>query len=132
MNMIVARFVDGRVLKGTTIDFSPEKDRFHLTLPTSTTDTFPTSIQTEELKAVFFVKDFDGDSQHVEKKVFDAPPPLGARRIGARFHDGEVLVGTTTSYRPGVPGFFLVPADAESNNERCYVVATATREVYPF
>jgi len=43
--------------------------------------------------------------------------------------DGEILVGTTTGYRPGRPGFFLVPADTESNIERCYVVATATEEI---
>ena len=27
------------------------------------------------------------------------------------------------------PGFFVVPADAESNNERCYIVSSATRDV---
>jgi hypothetical protein len=26
-------------------------------------------------------------------------------------------------------GFFLLPADQRSNNERCYVVAAATREI---
>jgi len=38
-------------------------------------------------------------------------------------------VGATTGYQPGRPGFFLVPADAESNIERCYVVAAATQEI---
>jgi hypothetical protein len=40
-----------------------------------------------------------------------------------------VLVGTTQGYQPGRPGFFLIPADAKSNNERCYVVASAAREI---
>lgn len=45
------------------------------------------------------------------------------------FKDGEVLVGTTTGYQPGRPGFFLEPADTTSNIERCYVVAAATLDV---
>jgi hypothetical protein len=40
-----------------------------------------------------------------------------------------VLVGTTTGYQPGRPGFFLEPADANSNNERCYVVTSAAEEI---
>jgi hypothetical protein len=60
---------------------------------------------------------------------FTSPLPPGAHRVQASFHDGEVLVGTTTAYHPGLPGFFLIPADCDSNNELCYVFATATREV---
>ena len=55
-------------------------------------------------------------------------PPVG-RRIKVAFRDGEVLVGTTTGYQPGRPGFFLVSADVDSNNERCFVVTTAAREI---
>jgi len=57
-----------------------------------------------------------------------AHPPAG-RRIRAAFKDGEVLVGTTTGYQSNRPGFFIVPADAGSNNERCYVVSAATKEI---
>ena len=45
------------------------------------------------------------------------------------FKDGEVLVGTTQGYQPGRPGFFLLPADPRSNNERCYIVTSATQTV---
>jgi len=45
------------------------------------------------------------------------------------FKDGEVLMGTTTGYQPGRSGFFIVPADSGSNNERCYIVTAATKEV---
>jgi len=75
------------------------------------------------------VKDYAGNPGHIEDKEFHSPPPPGEHRIGARFKDGETLVGTTPGYRVGLPGFFLIPADAESNNERCYVVASATQEV---
>jgi hypothetical protein len=46
-----------------------------------------------------------------------------------KFKDGEVMVGTTVGYQKGRPGFFLVPADADANTERCYVVSAATREI---
>ena len=42
MNKVVARFADGRVVKGMTLDFSPEKDLFHvarLALPLGATST---------------------------------------------------------------------------------------------
>ena len=45
------------------------------------------------------------------------------------FEDGESLVGTTNSYQPGRLGFFVVPADTDSNNERWFIIASATREV---
>ena len=45
------------------------------------------------------------------------------------FLDGEVIAGSTLSYREGGVGFFVTPADTESNNVRLYVVSTATRSV---
>ena len=45
------------------------------------------------------------------------------------FADGEVLVGTTQGYQPNRPGFFLEPADSDSNIERCYAMAAAVQQV---
>jgi hypothetical protein len=129
MNKVVARFADGRVVKGTTADFFPAKDLFHVSVGTAPAGTKPVEIHTKDLKALFFVKDFAGEPQHVERNEFDPSRPPAGRRIRVVFKDGEVLVGTTTGYQPGRPGFFLVPADASSNNERCYVVAASTREI---
>ena len=107
MNKVVVRFVDGRVLKGMTADFIPAKD----------------------LKALFFVKDFVGSPKHIKRNEFDPAHSPAGRKIRVRFIDGEELVGTMTGYQKGRPGFFLVPANADSNTERCYVVAAATREI---
>ena len=41
------------------------------------------------------------------------------------------MVGTADSPAADPLGFFLIPADPESNNLRVYVVAAATRAVYP-
>jgi hypothetical protein len=64
----------------------------------------------------------------VEAGNFD-PGSLRRRKIRVVFADGETLVGTTQGYQPGRPGFFVVPADSGSNNDRCFVVSAATKEV---
>jgi hypothetical protein len=128
MNKIVARFNDGRLVKGVTLDFAPSKALFHMTTVGAPVGT-PFMIRSDELKALFYVKDYAGDPKHVEEWVFDSPTPPGAHRVQAFFSDGEVMVGTTTAYHEGADGFFLKPADPESNNTLCYVFTSATREI---
>ena len=129
MNKVVVRYADGRIVKGMTADFVPTKDLFHVNVSTDSVGAKPVEISKSELKALFFVKDLDGDPKHVESNEFDPAHPPAGRRIRVVFKDGEVLVGTTTGYQPGRSGFFLVPADAGSNVERCYIVTAATTEV---
>jgi len=47
-----------------------------------------------------------------------------------RFLDGEVMLGTADSATTDPLGFFLIPADPESNNLRVWVVSGATRAIY--
>jgi hypothetical protein len=129
MNKVVARYVDGRMVKGMTADFVPNKDVFHVTLVDAQPWDPPVEVNLKELKALFFVKDFAGNPKHKRKNEFDPLRPPAGRKIQVRFADGEVLVGTTTGYMKGRPGFFLVPADTDGNTERCYVVAAAAREI---
>lgn len=129
MNKVVARFADGRIVKGTTADFSPEKELFHVSVATAPLGVKPLEIRTQDLKALYFVKDFAGDPKRADRNEFDPSHPEVACPISVTFKDGEVLVGTTTGYQRGRPGFFLVPADAASNIERCYVVVAATQEI---
>ena len=129
MNKVVARFTDGRMVKGTTADFFPMKDSFHVSEADTPAGTKPVEVRTKDLKALFFVKDLAGNPEYHERKEFDPSRPPAGRRIKVVFNDGEVLVGTTTGYQPGRPGFYLIPADQESNNERCYIVTAATREI---
>jgi hypothetical protein len=129
VNKVIARFADGRMVKGTTADFSPTKDIFHLSPEAAAAEAKPLEVSTKDLKALFFVKDFTGDRKHIARNEFDPSHPPAGRRIKVVFNDGEILLGTTTGYQPGRPGFFVVPADADSNAERCYVVAAATQNV---
>ena len=129
MNKVVARFADGRMVKGKTADFFPNKDLFHVCAEAVPDGGKTLEINTKDLKALYFVKDFAGDPQHEEENQFDPSRPPVGRQIKVVFRDGEVLLGTTTGYQPKRPGFFVVPADTSSNIERCYIVTAATQEV---
>jgi hypothetical protein len=128
-NKVVARYQDGRVLKGFTSDFLPNKEMFHLELADAPHGSRPVEVRTAELKAVFFVKDFAGNPGYKDSEEFDAAKPPVGRKIKVLFTDGELLVGTTQGYQPGRAGFFVIPADPRSNIERCYVVTAAAHRV---
>ena len=127
-NKIVVRYQDGRMLKGNTDDFFPGKEVFHVTQQMSPPSK-PLEIRVSELKAVFFVKDLTGDSKRQDLNDFSVSNPSIGRKIKVVFKDGEVLMGTTQGYQPNRPGFFLVPIDPKSNNDRCFIVLAATKEV---
>jgi hypothetical protein len=128
-NKIVVRFQDGKIIKGYTGDFLPTKPAFHIMPLNAPAATKPFLVQVADLKAVFFVRDLVGNPAHRERLEFAADKPAVGRKIRVVFKDGEILVGTTQGYDPGRTGFFIVPADFESNNERCFVVGSATAKV---
>jgi len=128
-NKIAVRYQDGRVSKGFTSNFMPNKDFFHL-VPLDAPPGFkPLDVHIRELKAIFFVKDFVGDRHHKEEKTFDASQPVVGKKIQVIFKDGEELIGTTQGYQIDRPGFFVFPADKQSNIDRVFVIAAATRSV---
>jgi len=122
-NKVVVRFKDNTILKGKTNNFFPNKTSFHLELVNGE----QMEIHVEELKALFFVKSYEGDKQH--QKSYGDKVPGGGRKIQVRFNDGETIVGYTTGYSPDRPGFYMVPADLTGNNERIFVVASATEAI---
>jgi len=129
IHRVIARYQNGAVLKGHTMDFHPAGDRFHLLPADSFPGTPPTEVLLTELKGLFFVHHLEGDPGHLNRNSFERTNVTPGQRIRVVFKDGEVLQGMTLNYGPEVPGFFVLPADERSNNERCYVVAAATREI---
>ena len=127
-NKVVARFADGRTIKGTTMDFHQDKHVFHV-IDMTAPGAPPVAVRMRELKALFFVEDLVGDPHRPKVREPDPSRPVGGRRIKVVFNDGEVLVGTTTGFQPGRPGFFVEPADETANEKRCYVLVAATKEV---
>lgn len=105
----------------------PGKPLFHVHTDESS---HAQDIKTEDLKAVFFVKDFEGRPEYSEVKIFpERLPTSKGRKIAVLFKDNELLTGFTLAYDKNRPGFFMMPADEMSNNDRIYVVASAVKEV---
>jgi hypothetical protein len=127
-NRVVAHYLDGRVVKGTTQDFFPNRPIFRV-LPVGAGK--ETEIQCRQLKAVFFVKDLTGDENRKDLRGFmDGPGETAkGKKIAVRFKDGEFLCGYSLSYSPERVGFFLFPSDPGSNNLRIYVMTYAAVEV---
>jgi len=124
---IVVRYADGRLLKGYTCDFLATKRYFHLAPAPDAPKAARITVPVGHLKAIFFVRDFTGESRYVERKTFDHH--TAGRRVAITFLDDEQLVGATLNYRPDGDGFFVIPADPKSNNLRVFVVARAVRHV---
>jgi hypothetical protein len=128
-NKVVARFADGRMIKGTTLNFLAGKEVFHVIDASAPAGAHPVEVRTQDLKALFFVKDLAGNPQRQKLSPAAPPRPAVGRRTKVVFNDGEVMVGTTTVHHPEGPGFFLHPEDSTLNEERCYVVTRAVRQI---
>jgi hypothetical protein len=124
---VVIRHFNGRLIKGYTNDFFPNKPSFHVHPIESGHTDKGIEVFVVELKAIFFVKDFAGNPSYYEQKQFSGGQQPSGRKVEVTFADGEVLVGSTVGYDPKRPGFFITPADSQSNNLRVYVVSTAVR-----
>jgi len=81
-------------------------------------------ISTKEIKAVFYVNTFDGDSDHKHLNFHSRAPVAQGIWMRLQFRDGEVMEGIVhNSLRYLIdPGFFLLPTDPDSNNQLVYVV----------
>ncbi len=126
-NLVVAHCQDGRVFKGTTLDLDAGRPNFHVRTPQGNV----LEVRLDETKAVFFVRSLDGESAR-QDRLYAAADDMrgrGASLVAFRFTDGEVMVGFTIRYPPVRPFFFVVPADAGSNNIRVLVARAAVAEM---
>jgi len=118
-NQVVARYKDGRIVKGTSLDIDPARPSCHVRTPDGKT----AEVQLKDLKALFFVRSLTGDSARDENRT---PNPEDLRSRGSKlltmtFEDGEVMVALTNRYPPNRPFFFVLPVDPKSNNIRMLV-----------
>ena len=122
-NKVVVQFKDSRISKGKTKDFFPNKSEFHLEERSGEI----IKVYVEDLKAIFFVKSYEGNKEH--KDNYNDAVAGGGRKVIVKFIDGEIVIGYTLGYSPDRQGFFLNPADLKSNNERIFIVKSATEQV---
>jgi uncharacterized protein DUF6982 len=126
-NRVVVAFLDGRRLPGYIYNFSAMKDSFDLHSAENPLQGQATKIQMKDLKAVFFVREFQGKPEHKDKAEVDER--AHGRKIEVTFRDGETILGKTEGYNPQKPGFFMFPGDGDSNNLRIYVINKNARRV---
>ena len=88
------------------------------------------SVPLDSLKALFFVRSFEGRREYKEVKFFDSNPPIRGLWVRVQFYDNEYLEGIVKNSLHYLvnPGFFLKPPDPQSNNEILYVVKNSLRE----
>jgi hypothetical protein len=84
----------------------------------------------ESLKAVFFVRDFDGNPEYDVVRFLN-PNTKNPRWIIAEVHfkDGEVVEGRVRNNFEFLndPGFYLWPSDEIGNTELMYLVKEAVK-----
>ncbi len=125
-NKVVLHFRDGRIVKGYTYDFNPNRDIFHVVELKNGNGTI--EVSTSDVKAVFFVKTFEGNKDHpgpadFSMEAFKNTPGL---KVKVTFFDKEVMYGSTHGYSTQRKGFFIFPANKKINNERVFVIRDAT------
>lgn len=122
-NQIVIRLKNRELKKGYTDDFMPTKDIFHLTTRDGKTE----EINVEDAKAIFFVKDLDGNKGY--KYTYEDDIEGEGKKTNVYFKDGERIVGFVLVFSPERKGFFMRPADLKGNNRRIYVVSSSLKKV---
>lgn len=124
---VVAHFKNGTTQRGFTQDFRPDGEMFHL-LP-SEGGGIPTTIRLDDLKALFYVKDYGAMRRQFDRaKRFGGTPPKGQKTI-VEFKDGEKIWGYAEEYAVDSLGFYFVPADPQENNTRIFIVNSSVKQI---
>ncbi len=137
---VAARFNSGKVLKGWVKDFTADSDMVFLDEAESGMNHI---IPINDLKALFFIRTFEGDRDYRDKKAFGVSSSSSkGRKVFIKFKDKESLVGFIDGEVPFQKGFtlvkpdgtedtgfFLAPSDADSNNIKVFVVGSAIENV---
>jgi hypothetical protein len=85
------------------------------------------SIPVDTLKALYFVKSFEGDAAYAETKFFNPAPKIEGLWVHLTFTDGETTEGILSNNINFVndAGFLMNPPDPQSNNHAVYVLKSA-------
>lgn len=123
---LVAKFLDGRTLKGSTYKLDPDRKGFYMIPINPEPGHEEVFVEFAQLKAVFYVKDFDG--RFVPEEITEEFVPEG-HEITVKFKDGEVIKGFALHYDEKKPVFFVDIPDPNDNNYVVLVNRAATEEV---
>ena len=124
---LVVHYRDGRLDKGTTVNFNPASASFSLTLAVPAPGETSRIICLRDVKAVFFVKSFDGHPDYIPRKQFVKTDVFQGQRLRITFQDGEVMIGSSPNYSPANDGFFFFPVDGQGNTIKAWVPNASVR-----
>ncbi len=124
---VVAHMQDGRLVKGVSLDVDVARPLCHV----RTQDEGTVEVALEELKALYFVKDLEGNAGYREDQEArdDDARRRGSRHVAITFRDGELMGGLMNRYPPLGQFFYVLPIDPESNNIRILVNHGAVQEM---
>ncbi len=125
---VVAATLEGERVRGFIFDFSPIKEHCRIFPSERAHAGDARDIDMRKLKALFFIKEFtEPKGEKANPNEFSGV--VHGRKIQVTFSDGELLMGSTEGYAPNRLGFFLFPANANSNILRAFVINTNVKEV---
>lgn len=83
------------------------------------------------VKGVFFVRDFEGNPERPERKVFRSRPRLAGLWVRMTFKDTEVLEALLANNLLDIDplGYLVTPPDVYSNNLRIFIPRTALTQM---
>ena len=81
----------------------------------------------DEVRCVYFVREFGGDPEHTQRKLFATRPKLGGLWVRMQFRDGEELEGVIPNDLRilGQHGVTLTPPDSKGNTQCVFVPSDA-------
>jgi len=86
---VVIRYIDGKTIKGYMANFSEKSDNISIREIDSDK---AIQVSVDSMKAIFFVRSFEGKRSYNEKKVYGISAKKGSRAF-VKFKDAESLVG---------------------------------------
>ncbi len=81
----------------------------------------------QQVRAVYFIRDFGEDPERYQRREFATRPKLGGLWVRMRFLDGEELEGVMPNDLKaiGEHGVTLIPPDSKGNTQRVFVPSRA-------
>jgi len=85
------------------------------------------TIPLDQIKGIYFVREFEGQPDRPERKIFLSRPRLAGLWVRMTFKDSEVLDGLMSENLLALQphGFLVAPPDVYSNNLKIFVPRTA-------
>jgi len=130
---VVIRYANGLLLRG----FLSTKDE--AALAANELDSFVVQsddgelvrVRASEIKAIFFVKSFEGSPDYSEFKVFPGRPNGKGIWVRVHFLDGEIMEGVAPNSLDtySKPVFYMTPPDPASNNQAVVVSKRFLKEM---